>query len=82
MQVEVVLALELEGHVGGFKKRQVRTIFHTVEGVQRVRTAPGFGFAKFQRADQRQAEKVFIEPARFFRVTAAVGVVVQFADHG
>ena len=82
VQVEVVLRLELERQVGGLEEGQVRAVVEAVEGVQRARLAAGLGAADLDRVDQRQAEEILVEAARLLRVAAAVGVVVQLADHG
>ena len=39
----------------------MRAVVEPVEGVQRVRRAPGLGLADLQRVDQRQAEEVLVE---------------------
>ena len=31
---------------------------------------------------EREPEKILVEATRFFRIAAAIGVVVQLADHG
>ena len=82
MQVEVVLRLELERQVAGLEEGEVRAVVEAKEGVQRVRVAARLGLADLDRVNEGQAEKVFLERARFFRIAAAVGVVVKFADHG
>ena len=66
MQIKIVLGLELERHVGRFKKGQATAIVHLVKRMQGFRDAATFGFANFKRVDQRQAQEVVIELAGFF----------------
>ena len=75
------LVLELERHVGCLEKRQIRSIVQLVEGVQRLGLAPALGFLDLQRLRQAHAEEILVELARRLRIAAAVGIVMQFADH-
>jgi hypothetical protein len=81
VQVEVVLRLELERQVAGLEEGEVRAVVEAVEGVQRPRLAAGLGAPDVERVRQRQAEEILVERARLLRVAAAVGVVVELADH-
>src|SRR5262249_4948325 len=81
MQIEVMLRLEVERHVGCLEERQIRMIVELVESMQRLSSAPALRLLDFQRAGEPQAEEVFIKLARLLGIAAAVSVVMQFLDH-
>src|SRR5512145_2069431 len=81
VQVEVVLRLELERPIRRFEEREKRAVSETVEGVQHVGRPSGLRASNLQRLGERQPEKILVEPARLFRVAAAISVVMQSANH-
>ena len=82
VQIEFVLRFEVERHVRRLEERQVRMIVQLVEGMQRLRGTTALRLFDLERACEAKAEEIFVELARFLGIAAAVGVVVQFLDHG
>ena len=81
VQIEVMLGLELERHVGRLKERQERAIVHSKERMQDFGLAATFGLVDRQSAAERKPEEVLVERPRFLRIATAIGVVVQAFDH-
>src|SRR5262245_60209729 len=83
MQVEIVLVLELERHVGRLEEGEAGTVVELEEGMQHAGTglAAGHGGIDLEGVDQRQSEEFLVEFPRLLRVAAAIGVVMQTLDH-
>ena len=62
--------LEFERLAGGLKKRQARAVVHREKGVEPA------ALVDLERADQAEAEEILVKPPRFFRVPAAIRVVM------
>ena len=61
VQVEVVLGLELERHAGHFEEGEEGAVVHLEEGVKRAAIRACRSGVYLERADQWEAEKIFIE---------------------
>jgi len=70
VQIQGILLLEIEGHAGHLEKREARAVIHLEEGVEPA------ALVDLERADQAEAEEILVKPPRFFRVSAAIGVVM------
>src|SRR5262249_14753060 len=82
VEVVVVLLLDVERPVGRLEEGEAGAVVEGVEGVEHVRRAAALGLGDLEGLDQRQAEELLVEAARLLGVAAAVGGVVQLADHG
>ena len=66
MQIEIMLILELKGHVRHLEKGQEGTVVQAKEGVQGRGLPARMGLADFQRARQWHAQEFLIEFSGFF----------------
>jgi hypothetical protein len=79
VQVEVVLVLELERHVGRVEEGEAGTVVELEEGMEHAGAGlpAGHRLLDLERVHQREAEEILVEPAGLLGVAAAVGGVVQ-----
>ena len=84
VQIEVMLVLELERHVGRLEEGEARAVVELEEGVQHAGAgiAAGHGLLDLERVHERQTEEILVEAPRLFGIAAAIGVVMQTLDHG
>ena len=75
MQIQRVLALEVEGRAGHLEEGEAGAVIHFEEGMER----PTFVYLK--SADHPQTEEILVKSPRLFGITATVSIVVQPLDH-
>ena len=80
MQIVVMPVVEVVGTVGHLEERQIAAILHLEEGMQGVHGAAGLSLLDLEDTSEAHAEKILVEPPRFLRVAAAIGVMVQALD--
>ena len=75
VQIEIVLALELEGSPRHLEKGEARAVVHFEKGVEPA--AP----ADLEGTDQPEAEELLVKGAGLLGIPAAIRIMVQTLDH-
>src|SRR5205814_10698710 len=75
VQIQRVLALEVEGRAGHLEEGEAGAVIHLEEGME----CPTFVYLK--SADHAQTEEILVKSPRLFGITATKSIVVQPLDH-
>src|SRR6516225_7073002 len=75
VQIQRVLALEVEGRTGHFEKGEAGAVIHLEEGMERP------AFVYLESANHPQTEKILVKSSPLLGITAAISIVVQPLDH-
>src|SRR5262252_366709 len=75
VQIQRVLALEVEGRTGHFEEGEAGAVVHLEKGMERP------AFVYLESADHPQTEKILVKSPRLLGITAAISIVVQPLDH-
>src|ERR1700745_2298332 len=75
VQIQRVLALEVEERAGHLEEGEAGAVIHLEEGMER----PTFVYLK--SADHAQTEEILVKSPRLFGITATISIVVQPLDH-
>ena len=75
MQIQRVLAFEIEGRAGHLEEGEAGAVIHLEEGVERPT------FVYLESADHPQAEEILVKSPRLLGIPAAIRIMVQTLDH-
>ena len=75
VQIQRVLALEVERRTGHLEEGEAGAVVHLEEGMERR------AFLYLERADHPQTEEILVKSPCLFGITAAISIVVQPLDH-
>src|SRR5215813_1013061 len=75
MQIQRVLALEVEGRTGHFEEGEAGAFVHREEGMERP------AFIYLEGADHPDTEDILVKSPCLLGITAAISIMVQPLDH-